>query len=191
MGVQPGVRPAYSSAVDRFTWGIVAGAIALVVLGIGAVTLLQRAPAPPDLSDPEGVVRAYVLALDEGRPERAWDLLTTGARAGITRDEFIRRASAEGRPRDARVAIERTTVEGETARVELSRTYEVSGGLFGSSPYTSTSTVRLEREGGAWRISLPPDPYLLDRPFPVTVQVTVVATPPPASGTATPAARAP
>jgi len=166
--------------MDRFTWGIVAGAVLLVALGLASVTVLRRPVAAPDLSTPDSVVRAYVTALDTGHPEQAWDLLTTGARAGITRDEFIRRATTEGRPRYSRVAIDSTVVEGDTARVELSRTFEGSGGLFGSEAYTQPTTVRVERENGAWRISVPPDPFLLNRLVPPAAPpavVTVVTTP--------------
>ena len=46
--------------MDRFTWGIVAGAVLLVALGLVSVTVLRRPVAAPDLSTPDGVVRAYV-----------------------------------------------------------------------------------------------------------------------------------
>jgi hypothetical protein len=169
--------------VDRFTWGIVVGAVLLVAAGLASVTVLQRPPAPTDLSTPEGVVRAYVTAIETQHPDEAWDLLTAGARGGLTRDEFVRRTSAQSRPRSGRLAIDSVAVEGSTARVELSRTYEGSGGLFGSSSYSTTNTVRLEREGGQWRISVPPEPYLLERAFPPAAPapavVTVVVTPAP------------
>jgi hypothetical protein len=178
--------------VDRFTWGIVVGAVLLVAVGLASVALLQRPAPPPDLTTPDGVVRAYVIALDAGHPEQAWDLLTTGARSGTTRDEFIRRATAEGRPRYGRVAIETTTVEGNTALVELSRTFGSGGGLFGDGGGSQRITVRLEREDGAWRIAVPPDSYLLDRPFPPLVASSptpVPATSPTAGSTATPVSR--
>ena len=44
------------------------------------------------------------------------------------------------------------------------QTYSGSGGFFlgaGSSSSTTLTTVRLVREGPAWRISVPPDDYLL------------------------------
>jgi len=174
--------------VDRFTWGIVAGALLLVLLGIASVTLWQRPAPPPDLTRPEGVVRAYVEALDTGHPERAWDLLSTAARAGIDRETFIQRAttSTPSRPSEGRLTIDSVEIAGDTARVDLARTYD-SGGLLGSSSYTTHSTVRLEREGGQWRISVPPDPYLINRPPPVAIQqvtvvVTAQATPRPTTG---------
>lgn len=148
--------------MDRFTWGIVAGALLLVVAGLASVTLLQRPPPAPDLSTPEGVVRAYVEAMDGGRPERAWDLLADSVRSEVSRDEFIRRATSF-RPRSSRVAMESVDVQGSVARVELGRTYN-GDGLFGPASYTNRVTVRLEREAGHWRISVPPEPHLVPRP---------------------------
>jgi hypothetical protein len=168
--------------VDRFTWGIVVGAVLLVAAGIGIVAAVQRAPAPADLSTPEGVVRAYVEALDRGQPERAWDLLADRLQAEVSRDEFVRRTTQSfGGPREGRVAIEQVVVEGNTARVELSRTFSGSGGpfgLFGPSSYTSRQTARLELQGGRWKITVPPDDFLVRR---APDAIVVTATPAPAA----------
>jgi hypothetical protein len=150
--------------VDRFTWAIVGGAVLLVVAAVTSVALLQSRSMPPDLSTPAGVVRAYYIAIDEGRPERAWDLLSSTARSGTTRDEFIRRATSFRTSSEARVSIDGVEIEGDTANVRLGRTYG-GGGLFDSGGSTTYVRVRLDREGGAWRITVPPDPYLIERPI--------------------------
>jgi hypothetical protein len=99
----------------------------------------------------------------------------------VTRDEFLRRAATYGGSRGgSRVAIEQIEIEGDIARIELSRTY-TGGGIFGPSSYTTRMPVRLERVGGAWKITLPPEPYLLDALRPV-------APAPAASPTAAPSA---
>src|SRR5688500_13406628 len=125
--------------MDRFTWGIVAGTTLLVVVAIAAVLLVRQTSAPPDLTTPDGIVRAYLEAIDADRPERAWELLGERQQADISRDEFITRATAAHRsPREGRVAIDQTIVEGATARVELSQTYASSGPpIFGPSSYTN------------------------------------------------------
>jgi hypothetical protein len=148
--------------MDRFTWGIVAGALALVVVGLASVTLLQRPAPPPNLSTPEGVVRAYMVAMADGRFEDGWDLLATTARTNVTRDEFIRRATESRTPREraGRALIERVEIDGSVARVDVARILE-SGGLFVPSTYTDRTTVRLERERGDWRITVPPETYLI------------------------------
>ena len=173
--------------MDRFTWGIVAGTALLVVVAIAAVLLVRQTSAPPDLTTPDGTVRAYLEAIDAGRPERAWELLGERQQADISRDEFITRATAAHRsPREGRIAIDQTVVEGATARVELSQTY-ASGGppIFGPSSYTNRLTARLEQQRGQWRITVPPEGYWYhyDRPLPPSV-VVITATPPTPSPTA-------
>lgn len=154
-------RPDAAGGMDRFTWAIVAGVAVLVLAGLVGVALLQRQAPAPDLSRPDGVVRAYVEAIDSGRPDRAWDLLAAPARADVTREEFLRRATSLSQRPAGRVAIERVTVEGDTARVEMSRTY-AGGPLVGPAP-TERTTVRLVREQGEWRVEVPPEPWLISR----------------------------
>lgn len=166
--------------MDRFTWGIVAGTALLVVAAIAATLLVRQNPVPPDLTTPEGTVRAYLEAIDSGHPERAWELLGERQQAEVSRDEFITRATASYRsPRQGRVTIDRTVVEGAVARVELSQTV-TSGGppIFGPSSYTNRTTARLEQQRGQWRITVPPDGYWFfhERPIPPPV-VVVTATP--------------
>ena len=167
--------------MDRFTWGIVAGTALLVAAAIVAALLVRQNPVPLDLSTPEGTVRAYLEAIDSGRPERAWELLGERQQAELTRDDFISRATASHRsPREGRITIDRTVVEGATARVELSQTV-TSGGppIFGPSSYTNRITARLEQQRGQWRITVPPEGYwyFYERPHPPSV-VVVTATPP-------------
>jgi hypothetical protein len=151
--------------VDRFTWGVVIGALLLVLGAVGSVAVLQARSAAPDLSTPDGVVRAYYAGLDAGRPDQVWDLLSGAARAGTTRDAFIQRATSYRPSGDARITVDSVTVDGDTAVVRLSRTYG-GGGLFDGGGGSSPLTVRLDRENGAWKITVPPDPFLIERPRP-------------------------
>ena len=147
--------------MDRFTWGVVGGTALLVVVAIAAVLLVRQTAAPPDLTTPDGTIRAYLEAIDSGRPERAWELLGERQQADLSRDDFISRATASHRsPREGRVTIDQTVVEGGTARVELSQT-GTSGGppIFGPSSYTNRMTARLEQQRGQWRITVPPEGY--------------------------------
>ena len=179
--------------MDRFTWGIVAGTVLLVVVAFAAVLLVRQNPSPPDLTTPDGTVRAYLEAIDTGRPERAWDLLGERQQAQLSRDEFIARATASHRsPREARITIDQTVVEGDTARVELSQTYTSTGPpIFGPSSSTNRITARLERQRGQWRITVPPEGYwyFFERPLPPAVVVTATLpapTPAAAGPTGTP-----
>jgi hypothetical protein len=149
--------------MDRFTLGVVVGAVLLVIAAVVSVVLLQGQSAAPDLSTPEGVVRAYYAALDQGHPEQAWDLLSSRARAQTTRDEFIQRAISFRPGREQRVTIDSVEIVGDTANVNLSLTSS-GGGLLGGGSYSQTVRVRLDREDGQWRITVPPQPYLIDSP---------------------------
>jgi hypothetical protein len=176
------------ASVDRFTWGIVAGTTLLVVAAIAAVLLVRQDATPPDLSTPDGTVRAYLEAIDSGQPERAWELLGERQQTEISRDQFITRATTAHRsPREGRITIDQSVVEGSTSRVELSQTF-ASGGppIFGPSSYTNRMTARLELQRGQWRITVPPENYwfLYDRPSAPPIVIT--ATPPTPTQTASP-----
>ena len=62
------------------------------------------------------------------------------------------------------LSIEDERTDASGARVVLVRTYASGGGLFGSYNSSNRTTVRLVREDGNWRISAPPDEYLLSIP---------------------------
>ena len=152
--------------MTRFTWAIVIGVLALVIVSIVLAATLDRTGAPPDPSTPEGVALAYALAVQRGDPEDAWELLASSVKSQTTRDRFLVRASdLRGTYERARLSFENVRVEGDTARLELVRTYPASGGLLGvgSGSYSNRNTVRLVREEGDWRISAPPEPFILNR----------------------------
>lgn len=150
--------------MDRFTWGIAAGVLALVVAAVAVAAVERGRAVPPDLGTPAGVVLAYEQALQRGDAERAWELLSTTAQASTRKERFLTRAGV-GRPRDDRVRLSvenQQPLDAETATVELVRSYTGSGGPFGfGGSGQSRTTVRLKLEGGQWRISAPPEPYLL------------------------------
>jgi hypothetical protein len=153
--------------VTRFTWGIVVGVLVLVGVSIGLALVLPRTQPAPDLETPDGVALAYGLAMQRREPEAAWDLLSSEAQTRTTRERFISRASdIAGSYERARLSVEDTRVTGDTARVELVRTYSGSGGPFGlgSGTNSNRSTINLVREQQGWRISSPPESFLLERP---------------------------
>ena len=148
--------------MTRFTWAIVAGVLVLVVGSLGLVVFLQSRQQPPDLSTPEGVTLAYAAALQSGDLDTAWGLLAESARAQTSRERFAARAGGARGGDRARLSVEDVHVDGDAARVALVRTYASSGGfLFESSSGSSRATVRLVREPAGWRISTPPEPFLL------------------------------
>ena len=152
--------------MDRFTWFLVGGILGLVGLGLAVALTVRVTDTPPDLATPAGVTLAYAQALERGEPERAWDLLATSTQAGARRDEFLLRASTRGRVDDrARLTAEGERIEGDTASVTLARTFPSSGDFLGlnSRTFTNRESVKLVREAGSWRLTVPPDAYLLLR----------------------------
>jgi hypothetical protein len=145
----------------------VIGVLILVAVSIGVAILQPRTQPAPDLTTPEGVVLAYALAVQRGDPEAAWELLSSSARNQTTRERFLARAAGlSGTYARARLSVEDVRVDGDAARVELVRTYrgESVPFPFGSGgTYHNRNTVRLVREEGMWRMSTPPEPFLLER----------------------------
>jgi hypothetical protein len=146
--------------MDRFTWAIVVGVLALVAGGVVVAAVMRGREAPPDLSTPTGVVLAYAIAEQRGDPQTAWDLLATSVQARSDRDRFLARAANSSSTR-AYLTSEDEHIEGDAASVVLVQTYPGSDGLFGGGGYSNRNTVRLVREASGWRISVPPDDYLL------------------------------
>jgi hypothetical protein len=149
--------------MDRFTYAIVGGVLALVVGGLVTAVVLRGRDVPPDLATPGGVVLAYAAAEQRGDPLTAWNLLHPMAQARGNRDRFLAQAGQRTNDR-AYLSVEDEQLDAEGASVVLVRTYSGSGGLFGSSSYANRSTVRLARAAGDWRITVPPDDYLLSAP---------------------------
>jgi hypothetical protein len=146
--------------MDRFTIGVVSGALALVAAALIAAVVVRGTTRPPDLTTPSGVVLAYALAEQRGDPQTAWELLTSSAQARGDHDRFLAQAGRGGGDREY-LSTEDEQIDARGASVVLVRTYASGGGIFGSYNSTNRSTVRLVREEDNWRISVPPDDYVL------------------------------
>jgi hypothetical protein len=149
--------------MDRFTYAVVGGVLALVVTGLAVAALARGRETPPDLTTPSGVALAYALAEQRGDGQAAWELLATSAQARSDRDRFIARVTTNGVSEREYLSTddERIEADGQNASVLLVRAYSGSGGIFGSSSYTNRTTVRVTRELDRWRITVPPDDYAL------------------------------
>jgi len=148
--------------MDRFTVALVGGVLLLVVAGIAAAAVMRGRDQTPDLTTPSGVVLAYTLAEQHGDAQTAWDLLATSAQARGDHERFLARAGGYDPYRNAYLSTEDEKIDGDGASVVLVQTYPGSGNLLGGgSSTTNRTTVRLVREGQAWRISVPPDDYIL------------------------------
>ena len=148
---------------DRFLVGIVVGAVALIVLGIGAVLLAGRTP-PPTIADPNspvGVVQAYLEALRAGEAERAFGYLSRGTQTSVPRPTYLERFPRFGQSTEtSRLLVEPLRLGDDSAevRVTISR-FSANGSPFSTNTTHQEVVVRLTREDGAWRITQPTEPY--------------------------------
>jgi hypothetical protein len=158
-------RPAPSTFAgpDQLTWAVVVGTLILVVAGIVTAVLADRMAPAPDLTTPTGVTLAYELAIQQGEGDRAWSLLSSSAQASTTRQEFLARAaSASGWSTNARLSVEDVRVEGTVAHLDLVRTFPTDGPFgLGTGAATSRNPVTLDQEDGVWRITVPPEPWVI------------------------------
>jgi hypothetical protein len=149
-----------SSDMDRFTIAVVGGVLGLVVAGLVAAAIMRGHAPQPDVSTPSGIVLTYGLAEQRGDGQAAWELLATSVQTRNNRDQFLVRFSGHGNGAEY-LTTEDERVDADGASVVMVRTYPSSGGIFGNSNYTNRTTVRLAREAAGWRITVPPDPYVL------------------------------
>ena len=150
--------------MDRFTFAVVGGVLALVAAGLlTAASLRGQVGSAPDLNTPAGVALAYAAAEQRGDAQAAWDLLATSAQQRGDRERFLARAG-HSQPDNAYLSTDEERVDGDTASVTLVETYPGSGGLLGRATYTNRVTIRLARESAGWRITVPPDDFLLIGP---------------------------
>jgi hypothetical protein len=139
--------------------------LVLVGVGIGVAIVVGRTEPQPDVSTPEGVTLTYELAIQRGEPDVAWNLLSTDAQVATTRQEFLARAAGLANRSDVRLSVENVRTVGDTTHLDVVRTIPTSGFLgFGAGSFTIRNSVTLVRERGAWRISVPSEPYVIMQP---------------------------
>jgi hypothetical protein len=160
---EPEQYSAPTSGQDRFLLAIVAGTVVLVVAAMLTVFLFgrNRTVTPADPASPAGIVQAYIEAVRGGDVERSRTYLTREARAQVeARDR--QSTYPQSREDNQRIVVETVSSTDTTAEVKvtLSRFYARSD-PFSSGTSRYDLTVRLIREGGAWRMTQPIEPYSL------------------------------
>lgn len=134
---------------------LIVGAVALLLFAAFAFVLLRPEPEYMAEDTPAGVVHNYLLALRREEYERAYGYISEEAQIADL-DDFI--DSVESRwsfdlGSDVGLSVEDIFLSGEdSARVQVRKSH-TSNDLFGGSQYSNTFTVRLQKEGGAWRIT--------------------------------------
>lgn len=147
------------------TWLVVGGVAILAVAALASMALVRSTTAAPDLSTPSGVVTAYIQAVQAGKAEPAWDLLSQNAvqpgpgKFGpvFSKDEFRTQVEGNRRPTASRIRILSATQSGDSATVKVEVT-NASGDLL-SEASSQTIAITLMREAAGWRITSNPYPY--------------------------------
>ena len=134
---------------------VLAAVVGVVVLlaAIAGVVAANRTAPSLDPSTPEGVVQEYLKAVLDGDYPAAAKLLSSSSGCDLAD------VSSVSVSRSARIVLEDTVVDGDTAVVTVDVTEGADSGPFGDSGYSHTERITVERDGGAWKIS--GSPWLL------------------------------
>ncbi len=145
----------------RFLFWAGAAAVALLLLATALVVLLDaREPKLLPADTPAGVVQRYLLAVEAGDAQQAFEYLTTTVTTGTTTearslDDFRRRMPSPGERRGLQVVLDSETVRGEKAEVQVyfSRIEAGRGSILGSPVSQWPRKFELVRDAGEWRIT--------------------------------------
>ncbi len=142
------------------TWLVAGGVSLLALAGLTSMLLIRTTQNLPDLSTPSGVVTAYVQAVQSGKADRAWGLLSQDAtnQAGpgqpgplVSKSDFQQQVQASRGSTASRVRILSSTQSGNAATVQVEVTSTSADLLTGSS--SQTVVVALKQESAGWRIT--------------------------------------
>lgn len=128
--------------------------VILIVAVVGAAIVNSLRPLQPlDPDTPEGVVQAFLVAIDEERFDGAYQLLSAGAQADCTGADL-----AVDQPDMGRVVVDDVTEFGDETLVVLDATVMEVDPI---DPYTYETTLEftLIDESGSMKIDRLPYPF--------------------------------
>lgn len=131
---------------------VLVGAVVLLAVLAGVVAGRRTAP-DLDPHTPEGVVQAYLKAVIAGNYPVAAKLLSpsSGCSASDVGSAYA--------PGSTQIVLDRTAVNGEHAVVTVDVTEGSGDEPFGSTGYSRTERITVQRESGVWKIT--GSPWLL------------------------------
>ena len=129
-------------STDKFLVGIVVG-IVLVILVALVITLTRPEPAYQAEDSPEGVVHNYLLALQKGAYQRAYEYLSPNLQGyPHSAAEFIRDVESRSwsfpLDQNPTLSIASTKINGSKATVSVNESRFRGGTLFDSSQNVNT-----------------------------------------------------
>ena len=139
---------------------LIGGAAFLVLLAAAALlSALTAREATLEEGTPEATVQRLLRALDEENHRGAYDLLSEDLKGDCTFQDFVSgREASMRRPRNDRISLVRTRVEGGDAYVTVRVTSVDRGGLLGGYESSYEQGFNLAMEGGEWLFSNYPWP---------------------------------
>ncbi|MCL4263436.1 MAG: hypothetical protein KJ069_09480 [Anaerolineae bacterium] len=142
---------------NKFLFGIVFGVVLLVIVAF-SVVLLRPEPTYQDDSTPEGAAHNYLLALQQGDFERAYQYLPTTFKYPTDADNLADDARQNSwlfeTGGDYALAVDSVKQQNEEeAIVTIRKTTFYNDGLFGSRELSQTFTMHLTPEAGEWKVS--------------------------------------
>ena len=133
--------------------------VAIVVLA--TVVVIRAGNRPPVVypaSSPEAAIQDYLQAWADGDDEATLSAFSARVRADLSLDDYRTMASEFRRYQDPpsgptrRVFIDRATIQGERATVDLTVEESWPAEPLGRNTYRSVRSLALVREDGAWKI---------------------------------------
>lgn len=141
---------------NKFLIAMVIGVILLVVAAF-VVVLSRPAPEYQAEDSPEGVAHNYLLALEKGDHQRAFEYLSSTLEHPADAQAFLQ--TIEESPwdfqlqQDVSLTIESTSMPTSTsANVTVRQNTFSNEGLFNGNPSSETFNLRLVKENDQWKL---------------------------------------
>lgn len=137
----------------------IAGALigAVVILAIGLTLGLGRGEQEFEPGTPERAFQDYLQTWEDRDYAAVYPMFSARVRDDVTQDEYIdeaRRQDFYPSNRDYRVRIDRTSLNGDQATLNLAIEYSYGDG-FGRDNYVEERQIPMVREDGEWKIDVP------------------------------------
>ena len=156
--------------MDRLTAAVSVGVVLLCIAALSSVLIARNSQSQPDLSTPEGVVTAYIRAIQNKDPSQAWALLSPDASwnggprqldpSTNSEAQFRQQVLSSTEQQVARIRVAGVRQLSGSTFVDIESTRIRSDPLFGGGPGQS-ATFELEPRDGQWRIKSAPYIWLL------------------------------
>lgn len=148
-----------TTSSGRWLAGMTVGVVALGLIAV-IVTLLASSgdPTPLPPGSPEARVQDFILAIDDGAFDVAYDMLANEVTDNCTQSDF-RRHVADGERAGLRVELDSVDLYDDEADVSVNVTSFSGSPPFDFSQNTYKARFALTRSDGGWAIDEAPWPF--------------------------------